>query len=127
MSKQATSTSILRNSTCRDLGHDWKPSLSQTYRTCQRNGCRTAERLIDGTWTLVTRSQRPRTKQTALDTVAPAHLWTMPLDVPREMSMPYPGYDKHRERHMEQRYYKAIADDHYYRATHTQHQQRGGH
>jgi hypothetical protein len=125
MSKPAPSTTM-RNSTCRTFGHDWKLSLGQTYRTCQREKCKAAERLVNGTWIEATRSGHPRTRQRTLDVVAPAQLWTTPLDAPHDTHLPYPGYDKHRERQLEQRYYKAIADEQYYRATHSHHQ-RGGH
>lgn len=125
MRKQATS-SIIRNSTCRDLGHDWKHGLDPYYRTCTRLHCRAASRFVNGTWIEVTRSERPRTREAIPDGVS-SSLWNTPLSQTREVSMPlYPGYDQQRERQAEQRYYKAIADDHYYRATHA-HESRGGH
>ncbi len=39
-----------RNSTCRDVGHDWKTTAAANYRVCQRHKCRTAQRLQQGTW-----------------------------------------------------------------------------
>jgi hypothetical protein len=38
------------NSTCRDVGHDWKTTATTNYRVCQRYKCGAAQRLQDGVW-----------------------------------------------------------------------------
>jgi hypothetical protein len=38
------------NSTCRDLGHKWMSTTSDTYRKCCRNTCKAAQRLVNGQW-----------------------------------------------------------------------------
>jgi hypothetical protein len=51
MGKQASSTTErYRNSTCRDLGHDWMTTTAANYRVCKREKCRASERLMDGQW-----------------------------------------------------------------------------
>jgi len=44
--QKSTFTSTIRNSTCRNVGHAWQTGLDQTYRTCQREHCKAAQRLI---------------------------------------------------------------------------------
>ena len=62
MSKQQTRAETFANSTCRDVGHDWKTIA--TYRVCQRHTCRAAQRLQDGMW-ITPVSERPWTDPVA--------------------------------------------------------------
>jgi len=62
MSKQQTRAETFANSTCRDVGHDWKTIA--TYRVCQRHTCRAAQRLQDGVW-ITAVSERPWTDPVA--------------------------------------------------------------
>jgi hypothetical protein len=48
-----------RNSLCRDIGHNWKPTPVSNYRLCQRSKCKAAQRLHQGRWMDVT--TRPAT------------------------------------------------------------------
>jgi len=48
MRKQTGTQHAFRNSTCRDLGHDWMTTTAANYRVCRREKCRASERLIDG-------------------------------------------------------------------------------
>ncbi len=51
MGKQVSSTTEhYRNSTCRDLGHDWMTTAAANYRVCKREKCRASQRLVDGAW-----------------------------------------------------------------------------
>ena len=51
MGKQASSTTEhYRNSTCRDLGHDWMTTAAANYRVCRREKCRASQRLVAGQW-----------------------------------------------------------------------------
>jgi len=43
----------IQNSTCKYLGHEWKKTAAANYRICQRQKCRTAQRLQDGVWVSV--------------------------------------------------------------------------
>ncbi|GHO97260.1 hypothetical protein KSF_073080 [Reticulibacter mediterranei] len=102
------------NPVCKATGtHDWQETVSHTYRTCKRSGCRAAQRLVAGTWKHVTSSSTPREQQ---DTVSSSLLWgTQQWNA---LTFPYPGYDPERERYMEQQYHKAVTEEHHYRATH---------
>lgn len=48
MRKHQNHAETFANSTCRDIGHDWKATA--TYRICQRRKCRAAQRWQDGVW-----------------------------------------------------------------------------
>ncbi len=51
MSKKNKSTGeTFANSLCRDIGHDWARTPAENYRTCQREQCRAAQRLVHGQW-----------------------------------------------------------------------------
>jgi hypothetical protein len=112
MSKQQPVTSTFHNSTCKNVGHEWKPSLSQTYRTCTRAHCKAAERLINGAWINAARPSHTRKPQPASSSCT---LWSMPRYDYLSANQPYPGYSATEERRAEQRYYKAVADEQYYR------------
>ncbi len=43
------------NSTCRDVGHDWQNTTSDTFRKCQRQDCKATQRLHRGSWVDVAR------------------------------------------------------------------------
>ena len=102
------------NPVCKATGeHDWQETVSRTYRTCKRSGCRAAQRLVAGTWKHVAPASIPREQQ---DTASSSLLWsTQQWDA---LTFPYPGYDPARERYMEQQYHKAVTEEHRYRATH---------
>jgi hypothetical protein len=61
---------VWSNSLCRDLGHEWKKAAVSTYRICQRDKCRAAERWQDGQWRNVlstrTRQQHAVPEQSSL-------------------------------------------------------------
>lgn len=49
------------NRLCRDIGHDWtKTTAVSDYRTCQRDSCRAAQRLVRDGWRDVTASTPTR-------------------------------------------------------------------
>jgi hypothetical protein len=50
MRKQMGMQHAYRNSTCRDLGHDWMTTATANYRVCKREKCRASQRLVDGQW-----------------------------------------------------------------------------
>ena len=50
MRKQMGMQHAYRNSTCRDLGHDWMTTAAANYRVCKREKCRASQRLVDGQW-----------------------------------------------------------------------------
>ena len=50
MRKQMGMQNAYRNSTCRDLGHDWMTTTAANYRVCKRERCRASQRLVDGQW-----------------------------------------------------------------------------
>jgi hypothetical protein len=50
MHKQTGTQQAFRNSTCRDLGHDWMTTAAANYRVCKREKCRASQRLMDGAW-----------------------------------------------------------------------------
>jgi hypothetical protein len=104
------------NSLCKATGtHDWQETVSRTYRTCKRSGCRAAQRLVAGTWKHVAQVSPTHQQQQETDTT-PSLLWgTQQWDA---LTFPYPGYDPARERYMEQQYHKAVTDEHRYRAAH---------
>lgn len=52
------STEQYRNSLCRDMGHSWQKTTSDHFRICDRNDCKAAERLSNGTWIPVERRTR---------------------------------------------------------------------
>ena len=58
MHKQTGTQHAFRNSTCRDLGHDWMTTSAANYRVCKREKCRASERLIDGRWVSNDRAYR---------------------------------------------------------------------
>jgi hypothetical protein len=111
MSKQQPVIPTFQNSTCKHVGHEWKPSLSQTYRTCTRAHCKAAERLVNGTWIDAARPSHTRKSQLS----SPSTLWSTPRYDPLPVHLSYPGYSAAEERRAEQRYYKAVADEHSYR------------
>ena len=43
------------NTLCRDTGHDWQHTTSETWRKCQRTDCKAAQRLHKGQWVDVAR------------------------------------------------------------------------
>jgi hypothetical protein len=102
------------NPVCKATGeHDWQETLSHTYRTCKRSGCRAAERLVAGTWKRVTHVSPTHQQQ---DTTSSSLLWS--AQQWNALTFPYPGYDPARERYMEQQYYKAVTEEQRYHATH---------
>jgi hypothetical protein len=103
------------NPVCKATGtHDWQETVSRTYRTCKRSGCRAAQRLAAGTWKHVTQVSAPREQQP--DTASSSPLWG--AQQWNALTFPYPGYDPARERYMEQQYHKAVTDEHRYRTAH---------
>ena len=50
MRKQTGTRHAFRNSTCRDLGHDWMTTTAANYQVCKRERCRASQRLVDGQW-----------------------------------------------------------------------------
>lgn len=122
MNTRQASPSPLRNSTCRHVGHEWKSGgLAPNYRVCTREHCRAAQRLMGGEWIDVLPHPSTRPFQPTVSCV-PSSLWTS--RPPSEG----PVRDREQERHcheLEQRYYKAVADDALYRAALTR-RQRGG-
>jgi hypothetical protein len=50
MRKQTDTQHAFRNSTCRDLGHDWMTTATANYRVCKREKCCASERLVAGQW-----------------------------------------------------------------------------
>jgi hypothetical protein len=122
MSKRPASTSPLRNSLCRSVGHDWKTGFVESYRTCTREQCKAAERLVNGEWIDATRQPTSRNPQAAS---SPSLLWNTDLYDGLHTAWPPPGYDPKRERELERLYYKAVADEQSYRAALTR-RQRGG-
>jgi hypothetical protein len=128
MSKRQATSSPLRNSLCRSVGHDWKVGgLDQHYRTCTREQCRAAERLVNGEWIDATRSQPSSSHkpQPATTNSSPSLLWNTKLYDTLHTGWPPPDYDPKRERQLEQQYYKAVADEQCYR-TALSRRQRGG-
>jgi hypothetical protein len=114
--KQATPSTSHINSLCKTNGHDWHETLTTTYRTCRREGCRAAERLVNGSWTNASAapSSRKQQQSTPAITSETAMLWnTRWYD---EQGWPPLDYDPLRERRAEQSYYKAVADEHADRA-----------
>jgi hypothetical protein len=103
------------NPLCKATGeHDWQETVSRTYRTCKRSGCRAAEHLVAGTWKHVTPTSATHQQQET--TSSPSLLWS--TQQWNALTFPYPGYDPARERYMEQQYHKAITEEHRYRAAH---------
>ncbi|GHO96081.1 hypothetical protein KSF_061290 [Reticulibacter mediterranei] len=102
------------NPLCKATGsHDWQETVSHTYRTCKRSGCRAAQRLVAGTWKQVA-SPSPTHQQQ--DIASSSLLWgTQQWNA---LTFPYPGYDPAREQYMEQQYHKAVTDEQHYRAAH---------
>ncbi len=58
MHKQTGTQQAFRNSTCRDLGHDWMTTAAANYRVCKREKCRASQRLVDGQWESLARAYR---------------------------------------------------------------------
>ncbi len=58
MRKQTGTQHAVRNSTCRDLGHDWMTTTAANYRVCKRERCRASQRLVDGEWVSNARAYR---------------------------------------------------------------------
>ena len=58
MRKQMGMQHAYRNSTCRDLGHDWMTTATANYRVCKREKCRASQRLVDGEWVSNARAYR---------------------------------------------------------------------
>ncbi len=114
MSKQQPVIPTFQNSTCRNVGHEWKPSLSQTYRTCTRAHCKAAERLVNGEWVDAARPSHTCKPQPVSSS---STLWSMPRYDHLPVHQPFPGYSAAEERRAEQRYYKAVADEQSYRAS----------
>lgn len=72
-----------KNSTCRQFGHDWKPTTSDLYRTCTRMNCHVMEHLVQGQWVAVSkRSGRKSHQQSTLASqpIAPWAISQHPLD-----------------------------------------------
>jgi hypothetical protein len=120
-----SSSSTIRNSTCKSVGHDWKSGLDPHYRTCGRSQCRAAERLVNGAWIDTTRPSPARQPQPVTHSSSSSLLWNTDLYDGLHTGWPPPGYDPKRERELERLYYKAVADEQRYRATLTR-RQRGG-
>ena len=38
------------NRLCRDVGHSWQSTTSDTFRRCNRENCKATERLYKGQW-----------------------------------------------------------------------------
>ncbi len=55
--QQTAHTEHFANSLCRDAGHDWRSTTSEQYRVCQREQCKTVQRLQDGQWRVVTQDR----------------------------------------------------------------------
>jgi hypothetical protein len=45
-----TAAEIFRNSSCCDIGHDWKATTAPNYRVCTRAKCHAAQRFHQGQW-----------------------------------------------------------------------------
>lgn len=115
-----------RNSLCKSIGHEWKSGLDPHFRTCTREQCRAAERLVNGVWTCVTRHSSTRSPQAPTSSSSSSSLlWNTALYDELSVNFLYHGYDARRERELERRYHKSVADEQVYRAALTR-RQRGG-
>lgn len=114
MSNHQIVISPIQNSTCRHVGHEWKSGLDPHYRTCTRLHCRVAERFVNDEWIETTRQPSTCHKQPVISSVSPVLLWSSSRPSDSD-----PVRDREQERHanaLEQRYYKAVADEAIYRA-----------
>ena len=104
---------------CQSSGHDWKTTVSSTYRTCRRADCRAAERLVNGSWIDAAPRQPTRAQHGPVPASSPSLLWNADLYDTLHTGWPPPGYDETQERRMEQRYHTMIAEEQRYRAQRT--------
>ncbi len=44
------------NRLCRDVGHSWQNTTSDTFRKCNRQDCKAAQRFHNGQWVDIARS-----------------------------------------------------------------------
>src|SRR5581483_5348507 len=99
---------------CQSGGHDWKTTLSSTYRTCRRAECRAAERLVNGSWVDVAQRQPTRAQHGTVP--SSSLLWNADLYDTLHTGWPPPGYDETQERRLEQKYHTMIREEQRYRA-----------
>ncbi len=56
----------MSNRLCRDVGHSWQNTTSDTFRKCNREECKAAQRFVNGQWADVARIVRKQ-KQEAFE------------------------------------------------------------
>jgi hypothetical protein len=95
------------NSLCRSVGHQWRCGSSPTYRRCEREGCRAAERLVGQDW-IEASYRHKKVSPASLDEEPPPALWQKSILFDLS-TLPYPGYDRQVEHAAFQHYYNLLS------------------
>jgi hypothetical protein len=64
-----------KNAMCREVGHDYQSTTSDTYRVCSRSHCGAAQRLANGQWIDATQRTTTGKKQGQQQAVQPTGMW----------------------------------------------------